>query len=388
MSAGLLSGLKDLRVALVGFDAGVYSGADCAVLAEELAATEKACGAARLLAAARAIHAGAHKDRGFAEGADWLARHSGSTGSQARQALQTASRLGGSPDTREAMLDGQISLAQAAEITASSPDARLQLLATARNGDLSKVRDHARQHRMASVTAEELHSAQRKARYFRHWRNRMGMVCFAGELPPDTGLPFVRRVELAAYRARRDAHRYGRAEGRDAHAADALISFVSSPAGGGSGGRRAELVIVCDVNAYRRGHSHPGEPCHIIGGGPIPVDIARQLGSDAFLKAVIHDGVNVHTIAHFGRHIPAHLRTALELGAPPHFDGLACARCGRKWGLQLDHDRPVAARGLTELNNLQALCWQDHHDKTEEDRQAGLLGGSQPQSKPRPADTS
>ena len=26
--------------------------------------------------------------------------------------------------------------------------------------------------------------------------------------------------------------------------------------------------------------------------------------------AVIHDGVNIRTVAHFGRHIPSHVRTA------------------------------------------------------------------------------
>ena len=77
---------------------------------------------------------------------------------------------------------------------------------------------------------------------------------------------------------------------------------------------RADLVIVCDLEAWRRGHAHDGEPCHIIGGGPIPVSLAKELGQDAFLKAVLHTGTELHTIAHFGRRWPAKLRTALELG--------------------------------------------------------------------------
>ena len=51
MSEGVRAAAQDLRAALVGFDPELLSGADCARLAEELAATEKACGVARVLAA-------------------------------------------------------------------------------------------------------------------------------------------------------------------------------------------------------------------------------------------------------------------------------------------------------------------------------------------------
>jgi hypothetical protein len=43
-----------LRCTLRGFDAGVFSGDDCARIAEELASTSKACIAAQMPAAARA----------------------------------------------------------------------------------------------------------------------------------------------------------------------------------------------------------------------------------------------------------------------------------------------------------------------------------------------
>ena len=99
--------------------------------------------------------------------------------------------------------------------------------------------------------------------------------------------------------------------------------------GGGKGkAGRADMVIVCDLNAWRRGHPREGEPCHIIGGGPIPVSLAKELGRDAFLKAVLHTGIEIHTIAHFGRRYPAVLRTALMLGAPPAFEGPICSEPG------------------------------------------------------------
>ena len=89
-----------------------------------------------------------------------------------------------------------------------------------------------------------------------------------------------------------------------------------------------DLVAVCDLRSYRRGHTHPGEVCHIIGGGPIPVSVVREIAKDAFLKVAFHDGVEIRKVTHFGRHRPAELRTALELGAPPDFAGVTCCEAG------------------------------------------------------------
>ena len=86
--------------------------------------------------------------------------------------------------------------------------------------------------------------------------------------------------------------------------------------------------------------------------------------------------MRIHTVAHFGRHIPAELRTALELGPPPGFDGVECVEegCGRRYGLEWDHVDPVANGGPTSYDNLKARCWPHHRAKTERDRQAGLSG--------------
>ncbi|HEY1633944.1 MAG TPA: hypothetical protein VGF64_04245, partial [Acidimicrobiales bacterium] len=48
------------------------------------------------------------------------------------------------------------------------------------------------------------------------------------------------------------------------------------------------------------------------------------------------------TVKHFGRHIPAELRTALDLGGPPDFDGVICVDCGTRHHIQYDHVDPVA----------------------------------------------
>jgi len=412
----VLAAAARLVEVLAGLEPGLLSGADCARLAEVLAGAEKACAGVRLVVAARAVACGAHRAEGFSDGRDWLARQSGTTGARAGRELETARRLGDCPDTRAALQAGQISLDQAAEITGAqneTPGAEAVLLPVARTSDLSRLRDQARQHRQAHTQVDELHAQQHRARFFRHWRDRIGMVCFAGALPPETGLPFLRRVETAALRARRAARTptsvsaagtdtpgtgqpantadtpataAGRAaEAWERYAADGLAALTaghptSDPAPKRS--ERAELVIVCDLYAWRRGHPHPGEVCHLLDGGPIPVDLARQLGHDAFLAAVLHDGVNIHTVTRFGRYQPAELRTALDLGPIPAFTGRQCADCGRRWGLQYDHVDPVANHGPTSYANLQARCWPCHQHKTEHDRKAGLLGPHPPTRRP------
>jgi len=384
MPASILAAAQALRDALAGFEPGIFSGTDCAQVADALAATEKACAAARLLSVARAVETGAHRDQGFKDGASWVARQTGTTGSQARKALDTADRLGNCPDTKQAFLAGEISFEQAHEIT-ETPAAESELLQTARRGDLSSVRDHAREFRQTHTDPTELRRRHFELREFRHWRDREGMVRFAGALPPETGLPFVKRIDAAALRLRKAVRARGeKAERFEAYAADALAQAVcSSGADPDSASPRVDLNVVCDLNALRRGWKEPGEPCHIIDGPPITPEIVKELCKDAFIKVVLHDGVNILTVKHYGRHMPAALRTAMDLGPVPEFTGRACVNCGRKWGNQYDHFDPVANGGPTEYANLQSLCWHCHQDKTERDRAAGLLGPN-PKPKPKP----
>jgi hypothetical protein len=318
VSEPVLHAAQVLREALAGFDPAVVSGAHCAAVAEALARTEKACRAARALAAARAAAGRAHRERGFADAADWLAALSGGTRAEARSALDTAEALESCPQTQAAARAGEVSLAQAAEIARAEtevPGAEGELLTLARRSGLGPVREEARKRRLGAVDPSDLHRRQRAARRFRHWRDDLGLVCFTGALTPEVGVAFVNRLEAETDRRVRRARKEGGGEPREALAADAFAALVSGQGKGKAAS--ADLVVVCDLAAWRRGHPHPGEVCHLRGGGPIPVELARRLGADAFLKAVLHDGVAIHTVAHFGRHLPAELRTALELGDPP-----------------------------------------------------------------------
>jgi hypothetical protein len=340
-----------------------------------------------------------HKERGFADVSDWLAQASGSTAGSAKAALDTAAALESQPEIRAALDAGELSLAQARELVRTEdecPGSATDLLDLAKQHSLKTLREQARDRRVRAIGPEELHSLQHANRHARHWRTRLGNVAITVELPPEFGVPLTNRLDAETDRLwqehRREKNRKARAGGettvlfdgestigatarRSTLAADAFLRLCET--GGKGKAHQADLVIVCDLRAYRRGHAEDGEPCHIVGGGPIPVSLAQELARDAFLKAVLHTGTEIHTIAHFGRRYPAVLRTALMLGAPPAFEGRTCADpgCDRRYHLEEDHIDPCANGGQTTYENLAPRCWPHHRTKTGRDRKAGLLRG-------------
>jgi hypothetical protein len=224
-----------LRAALAGFDAKRCRGEEAAAIAEDLAATEKACAAAPAFAGARAAECGTHRQKGFADATDWLARVSGTSMGEAKAALSTAKALEGMPDTRAAAASGELSLAQATELArteAECPGSEAELLPVARNGTLKDLRDRATSTRLGAIDPEDLHRRQHEARQFRQWRTRLGMVGFAGELPPEVGLPVVNRLDAETDRLCRQAKQDGCRGSRLAHAADAFVHLASGTARG------------------------------------------------------------------------------------------------------------------------------------------------------------
>ncbi len=332
-------------------------------------------------AAARAVACGAHQGRGYADGADWLAQTTGTLRSEARAELETASSLEDMPATADAVSRGELSLKEAAQVArgeTDNPGSETELVQLAQTKGLGAVKEEVRKRALEAKPAEDLAARQHRARFFRHWRDELGMVRFSGALAPTVGISIVNRLEAEAGRLRKAAGPGDREVTFDAHAADALVKMLDGQGRGHV--TRADLVVVVDLDAFRRGHAHAGERCHIVGGGPVTVGFARDLAGDAFLKAVTHDGVRIEAVAHFGRHIPVELRTALELGAAPAFDGVSCSEpgCARRYGLEWDHIDPVAHNGPTSYENLGARCKPHHWEKTERDRQAGLFEPPQP----------
>lgn len=395
-----LSVLVDLLASchreVVTFEPERYESAVCADLAERLSALANACQAAAVRAAARAASCGAHRDRGYADDHDWVAAMSGTTSSAAREALRTVDAVHDCPDTSDALRRGDVSVTQASEIVRAereAPGSEHELLETAKAGSLGAVREQARTRRLEAIDREELRAKQHAARELKHWTDDLGMVAGTFRLAPVAGARFVKRLERATDRRWRDAHRAGRDEPRHALAADAFCDLLGradvvaeQPDIDGSAAstkqrtpRRsasADVVIVQSAEVARRGHVHPGEVCHVVGGGPIaPSEVEELIAAGAFVKAVLHDGEQVSHVAHYGRNLTAAQRTALGIGPPPAFDGPRCSElgCERRFGLEIDHLDPVAHGGPTSLENLELKCGAHHRDKTKRDRAAGLF---------------
>jgi Domain of unknown function (DUF222) len=323
----LLSMVDDFLLALAGFEPRLCSPERCVEVVEVLARVERVCAVARARTAARAAECGAHRGEGFRSPAEWLAHKTGSTAGEAERDLATVSALDGLPCTREALAHGDISLAAAEEIRRTEqhcPGSEQEMVVTAISGDLRATRETGRALRLAAVDPEELKERQHAARSFRHWRDGEGMIRGSFVLPPEVGVPVVHRLDVHTDREFRQAHRAGRVEPREAYAADALVRSLTGESKPHA--LRADIVYVANVDTGQ---------AHIVGGGPVPMSTVRAAAQGAFVKAVLHDGVRVHTIVHYGRKPPpAHVRTVLELGAPPGFDGVRCADCGSPFRYQ------------------------------------------------------
>jgi hypothetical protein len=209
---------------------------------------EKASVAARVRAAARAGALGAHRERGFADVCDWMARLTGSSTASVKAALDTAAALSQQPEAKAALEAGELSMTQAGELVkteAACPGSAAGLLEIAKRQSLKTLKEEARDRRVRAVEPETLHSLQQGARVFRHWRTSLGMVAGAFELPPEVGVPIISRLEAETDRLWQQARQTAKAavttERRAAVAADAFVRLVetgSSPRANRRGRRR------------------------------------------------------------------------------------------------------------------------------------------------------
>ena len=265
-----------------------------------------------------------------------------------------------------------------------------------------------------------------KERSFTSWNDPDGTFHFKGSDTPDRGARIQATIDAAAAAIRKEAKKAGTDEATEPHralCADAFFALCSRSAGGtGSGGGgsgtyrsagggagvngvdfdadpegeiEAEenggdadgvtdngsapgpldldaivnrpptcaVSILVDLEALVRGTVEVDERCEIVGVGPIPVPLARSMLTDSFLKFLIMDGEEIHSVSHMGRTINARLRTAIA-----YRDQARCVvpGCGARHRLEFDHVNPVNNLGPTELDNLALLCHFHHHLKTDQ----------------------
>jgi hypothetical protein len=238
------------------------------------------------------------------------------------------------------------------------------------------LRDEARRVKLEAEQHGDLAARQHRARSARVHTDPLGMIDIHLRFEPHVGAPIVARNEAEAQRRARTAKSAGdEPEPFERYLADAYAAMLTAPGKVTGRARRPEVVYLVDYRIAKRGWTHvePGEVCKIPGVGPVSPDVARDAARDAFINAVMYDGVDLRQFKRWSRGLTKELEIALRLGEPPDFDGIKCVDCGNRFHTEFDHVEPRVARGPASTRNLKPRCWPCHRAKSERDRRAGKL---------------
>jgi hypothetical protein len=297
------------------------------------------------------------------DAAQLYARAVGVELSEARRVMTTVRRLQHLPETAAAVRDGLLSARQAqfvADAALHDPDAESELIAVAEQG-MVPLKDACLAVRARVDDPVERAARQHAARQFRMWTAGDGMLEGHFRLPPEVGGRVKAAIDTRVQGIFRARRKHGTHESHEAYAAGALAELFDADAPNVSTVLSATLHVVVDHGALVRGNVLPGERCEIPGVGPVSVEWVRGLLGEAFVTAVVKKGRDITTVAHFGRHIPAQLRTAMIVG------GRECdiAGCHHRGYLELDHsDVDFAKGGPAAWWNLDWKCSICHDRKT------------------------
>ena len=351
--------VEQLRTVVRHLEPERLTGADAARLTEAAAAGERLCAAAKARLATRAEETGAWRRGRAASPEQWLAETSGSTESAAREALVTAQRVQTMPETRDRLIDGRISIAQAAQVSAAAtidPGSEAHLLRTAARSGMRGLRQEKER---VIAAATDMEAAARRAHRDRHLRVwHQGAATHGSFSGPTADVADLLDALEPLTKARFDAARKAeQRESQDAYRFDALVDLARS--GSGTTGARPKHVarVRVDLPALLRGRAEPGKVCEIPGVGPVPVSHARDVLSHGTLQLVITDGVDVRTVVSTTRHVPEALKIAIsERDQTCRIYGCDCDR-----NLHRHHVERFADGGLTIYEILGTLCPRHHH---------------------------
>ncbi len=380
------------------FDAWSLSGDDAVSVLRELGQVRRLVDGLIAVTTARVEATAAYRGRGERSATESCAKALGSSAGEAKAMLAAGKAIAQSPAIEAAAREGAITTTQAALIAATTefaPDAEADLVEAAKSG-LAALREKCIEARANAETEAGRRARQRKARRLSTWTDADGMFAGMFVLEPEIGGQIKTILDDAVQRSFRAHRATGEHEPHEAYAADALaVAFLgdaeaevaavgaaegdvdaaggAGAAGGGGRGARGRGAaaprgrgthitthVVISLEALLRGDAWPGERCEIPGVGPVNAEWVRAQIGDAFLTAVVADGTDIRTVAHFGRHINAKLRTALMV------QGRVCdiEGCGARGYLEIDHRHDYAKRGPTALHNLGWLCAHHHRLKS------------------------
>jgi len=366
----LKSAVTRLREVTSRIDVDVIDGKSAAELVRISEDARRAVDSLRTVAVGQVERTNGWKGEGATSISEWLSIETDCPQYEAQSVVVLATQLQHLPVTQEALRNGTLSNAQAVEIARGAivaPNTETQLLNLAKHATVRDLRDASSRVVAAATDEAERHRQVHKSRFLKSWRDPDGAFIIKGRMTVANGALVMAALKPIQDEIFEAARKSGAHERPEAYAADALLALCekattkqSSESGGKATRSNAVMHIRVDIDALKRGHTEHGEVCEIAGVGPIPVATATEYLGEAFLKLLVIDGVDIKTVAHMGRHIPAPLRTAVE-----ERDRVCqVPTCDVTLGLEIDHIKPFAEGGAASLDNLVRLCKRHHLQKT------------------------
>jgi hypothetical protein len=376
--------LGDIRKELAGFEPERISTSDAGRVFDVFIDLEKTISGGKTLVAGRAADSGRWRTEGHRSPASWVAETTGTGLGEAFGMLQTSEKLGGLPETAEAVRRGELSGAQLKAIVATAaedPSNEGELLEAAGRRSLAGLKDECRRVKARSESEKDSRARYeqiRRTRSLRMWIEEDGAGRIEARLAPDDMARFSTAIRRESNAIFAEARKAGHREPTIAYEADALVALVTrtnatggradsggpTPTGSsprGSDRSTTTMHLRVDLAALRRGRVEKGEVCEIPGVGPVPLATAVNTLGEAILRVVITDGVDVRTICHLGRAVPARIRSALE----ERDERCVVPGCDVTRGLEIDHYKIAFEHdGPTELWNLARVCRWHHYLKT------------------------
>ncbi|MEI8337433.1 MAG: DUF222 domain-containing protein, partial [Actinomycetes bacterium] len=255
------------------------------------------------------------KGEGAKSLSEWLSIETDCPQYEAQSVVVLATQLQHLPVTQGALRNGTLSNAQAVEVARGaivSPNSETQLLNLAQHATVRDLRDASSRVVAAATDEAERHRQVHKSRYLKSWIDIDGSFNLKARITVANGALVMAALKPIQDEIFRSARKSGAHERPEAYAADALMVLCekattkqASECGAKSSRPSAVINIRVDIDALKRGRTEHGEVCEIAGVGPIPVATATEYLGEAFLKLLILDGVDIKTVAHMGRAIPA-----------------------------------------------------------------------------------
>ena len=362
----------ELQTYISSIDVDCVDAGGARALVEIAERVRRAGDSLRTVAVGQVERTNAWKGEGAKSISEWLSTETDCAHYEAQSVVLLANQLQHLPVTTAALLSGDLSGTQAVEVARGAivaPNTETQLINLSRHATVRDLRDATSRVVAAATDEAERHRQVHKSRFLKSWTDLDGSFNLKARMTVANGALVMAALKPLQDEIFKAARKSGNHERPEAYAADALMALCekanhAAPSAGANTAKRARpsavMNIRVDIAALKRGHTEHGEVCEIAGVGPIPVASATEYLGDAFLKLLVVDGVDIKTVAHMGRHIPAQLRTAVE-----ERDRVCQVRtCDMSLGLEIDHIVPFAEGGAASLENLVRLCKRHHLQKT------------------------